>query len=114
MVVYPEAPSDRLTYGHRSAAKDDRGLPCPWGRRSGSARQPYITSYIALIRAVNVGGTGKLPMSELKSICEDAGFLNVQTYIARGNIVFESKASESKVKSELEARLRTIWASRQA
>jgi uncharacterized protein (DUF1697 family) len=45
-------------------------------------------------------------MSELKSICGDAGFLNVQTYIASGNVVFESKASESKVKSELEARLR--------
>jgi len=36
-----------------------------------------LTKYIALIRAVNVGGTGKLPMSELKSTCEDAGFLNV-------------------------------------
>ena len=46
-----------------------------------------MTRCIALIRAVNVGGTGKLPMSELKSICEDAGFLNVQTYIASGNVV---------------------------
>jgi uncharacterized protein DUF1697 len=39
--------------------------------------------YIALLRAVNVGGTGKLPMAELKAMCIDAGFAKVQTYIAR-------------------------------
>ena len=30
--------------------------------------------YVALLRAVNVGGTGKLPMTELKAMCVDAGF----------------------------------------
>jgi uncharacterized protein (DUF1697 family) len=64
-----------------------------------------MTRYIALIRAVNVGGTGKLPMADLKSICEDAGFARVETYIASGNVVFESKTAASKVKAELEARL---------
>ena len=60
-----------------------------------------------LLRAVNVGGTGKLPMSELKAICCDAGFARVETYIASGNFVFESKAVPSKVKAELEGRLYT-------
>src|SRR5260370_16855769 len=64
-----------------------------------------MTRYIALLRAVNVGGTGKLPMADLKSICEDLRFARVETYIASGNVVFESKAAPSKVKSELEARL---------
>jgi uncharacterized protein (DUF1697 family) len=64
-----------------------------------------MTRYVALLRGVNVGGTGKLPMADLKSICEDAGFARVETYIASGNVVFESKAAQSKVKSELEARL---------
>src|SRR5262245_34505704 len=64
-----------------------------------------MTKYIALLRAVNVGGTGKLPMSELKAICRDAGFARVETYIASGNVVFESKAAPSKVKAELEGRL---------
>ena len=64
-----------------------------------------MTRYNALLRAVNVGGTGKLPMADLKSICEDAGFARVETYIASGNVVFESRAAASKVKSELEARL---------
>jgi uncharacterized protein (DUF1697 family) len=61
--------------------------------------------YIALLRAVNVGGTGKLPMADLKSLCRDAGFTRVETYIASGNVIFESKGAASKVKSELEARL---------
>ncbi len=61
--------------------------------------------YIALLRAVNVGGTGKLPMVELKAMCEAAGFKNARTYIASGNVVFESGATEAKVKSLLEAKL---------
>jgi uncharacterized protein (DUF1697 family) len=64
-----------------------------------------MTRYIALLRAVNVGGTGKLPMAELRALCEEAGFMRVETYIASGNVVFESKAAASKVKSDLEARL---------
>src|SRR5690349_18910563 len=66
-----------------------------------------MTRYVALLRAVNVGGTGKLPMADLKAICLDAGFIRVETYIASGNVVFESKSAASKVKSELEARLLT-------
>ena len=64
-----------------------------------------MTRYVALLRAVNVGGTGKLPMAELKSMCEEAGFARVETYIASGNVIFESKAAPSRVKSELEAKL---------
>jgi uncharacterized protein (DUF1697 family) len=64
-----------------------------------------MAQYIALLRAVNVGGTGKLPMTDLKTLCEDAGFAHVQTYIASGNVVFESKDSEGKVKAALEKRL---------
>jgi len=64
-----------------------------------------MTVYIALLRAVNVGGTGKLAMAELQALCRKAGFENVQTYIASGNVVFESGGSETKVKAELEKRL---------
>jgi uncharacterized protein (DUF1697 family) len=63
-----------------------------------------MTRYVALLRAVNVGGTGKLPMADVKAMCLDAGFTRVETYIASGNVVFESKGA-AKVKAELEARL---------
>jgi uncharacterized protein (DUF1697 family) len=61
-----------------------------------------MTAFVALLRAVNVGGTGKLPMTELKAICEAAGFDKVKTYIASGNVVFVSSLPEAKVKSALE------------
>ena len=64
-----------------------------------------MTKYVALLRAINVGGTGKLPMADPKAMCEEAGFAHVQTYIASGNVVFESKASEATVKAALEKRL---------
>ena len=57
----------------------------------------------AFLRAVNVGGTGKLPMSELKAMCEGLGFVKVKTYIASGNVVFETTLSAAKAKAALEA-----------
>lgn len=64
-----------------------------------------MTKYIVLLRAVNVGGTGKLPMRDLQAMCADAGWRKPQTYIASGNVVFESRAGAAKVKADLEARL---------
>jgi uncharacterized protein (DUF1697 family) len=64
-----------------------------------------VTAYVALLRAVNVGGTGKLPMTELRAMCEAAGFFNVRTYIASGNVVFESDRPEPVVKAALERAL---------
>ena len=64
-----------------------------------------MTSYIGLLRAVNVGGTGKLAMTDLKSLCETAGFDCVRTYIASGNVIFESRLGEEAVKKILEERL---------
>lgn len=64
-----------------------------------------MTAYIALLRAVNVGGTGTLSMADLKAMCEAAGFRSVRTYIASGNVVFESTLSENAVRKKLESRL---------
>jgi uncharacterized protein (DUF1697 family) len=60
--------------------------------------------FVALLRAVNVGGTGKLPMSELRELCEDAGFA---TYIQSGNVVFSSKLGKAAARRALEKALAT-------
>ncbi|CAN5925270.1 DUF1697 domain-containing protein [soil metagenome] len=65
-----------------------------------------MTTFIGLLRAVNVGGTGKLPMSDLKAMCLELGFEKVTTYIASGNVLFVSKLGEAKVKAKLAERLR--------
>jgi uncharacterized protein (DUF1697 family) len=44
-------------------------------------------------------------MQHLTGMCEAAGFHSVRTYIASGNVLFESKLSEKAVKAELERRL---------
>lgn len=64
-----------------------------------------MTGYVALVRAVNVGGTGKLRMSTLTSLCVAAGLTEVQTYIASGNVVFRSDRSEAEIRSALEDQL---------
>ena len=64
-----------------------------------------MTAYVALLRAVNVGGTGKLPMAELVAMCEACGFARVRTCIASGNVVFDFNGPASHVKALLEARL---------
>jgi uncharacterized protein (DUF1697 family) len=46
--------------------------------------------YIALLRGINVGGRTPVKMAELKACFEALGFDNVSTYIASGNVLFES------------------------
>ncbi len=60
---------------------------------------------MALLRAVNVGGTGALPMTTLKQSCEAAGFRGVRTVLASGNAVFDAPMDARAVKAALEARL---------
>lgn len=61
-----------------------------------------MTTFVALLRAINVGGTGLLPMKDLSALCVDLGFENVRTYIQSGNVIFDSSLSEADVKTELE------------
>jgi uncharacterized protein (DUF1697 family) len=68
-----------------------------------------MTAYVALLRAVNVGGTGKLPMSELKAIGEACGFEQVRTFIASGNLLFRSDAPEAEVQAKIEQQLEAFF-----
>jgi uncharacterized protein (DUF1697 family) len=64
-----------------------------------------VNTYVALLRAINVGGTGKLAMTDLRKLCEDCSFQNVATFIQSGNVVFRSKLSEAVAKKALEQAL---------
>ena len=48
--------------------------------------------YVGLLRGINVGGHGKLPMKSLVEICDKLGFKDTQHYIQSGNIVFNSSS----------------------
>jgi uncharacterized protein (DUF1697 family) len=64
-----------------------------------------IPVFVALLRAVNVGGTASLPMNVLSRLCTDLGFEDVRTYIQSGNVVFRSGLPKEKVRSSLERAL---------
>ncbi len=64
-----------------------------------------MTAYVALIRAVNVSGTGKLPKDDLKAIGETCGFDEVRTFINSGNLLFVSDLAESTVQERMQEKL---------
>ncbi len=44
-------------------------------------------THVFLFRAVNIGGTAKLPMADLRALAAELGATEVQTYIASGNLI---------------------------
>lgn len=56
---------------------------------------------VALLRGVNVGGR-KVIMSELRVLCESAGFADVQTLLASGNLVLDAREKGAKLEARLE------------
>lgn len=62
--------------------------------------------HIALLRAINVGGHNRVPMQELRRICSELGWREIQTYIQSGNVVFSARAAVERLERELEGALR--------
>ena len=54
-----------------------------------------MTTYIALIRGINVSGKNKIKMDELKTLFINLGYHDVLTYIQSGNVIFKSSVKES-------------------
>ena len=71
-----------------------------------------MPTYIALLRAVNLGGYGKLSMAEFRKLLEGLGFGNVQTYIQSGNAVFDAKGSAGKTGAAIAAGLEKLMGAR--
>ena len=63
-----------------------------------------MTRYVALLRAVNVGGRNLIAMGDLRALLESIGYSNVRTLLQSGNVVFESTDAAG---SSLERRLET-------
>ena len=59
-----------------------------------------MNRYIALLRAINVGGYRKIKMDDLREMFESMDFENVQTYIQSGNVIFDSNVKNKKSLSQ--------------
>ena len=62
--------------------------------------------FVALLKGINVGGSGLLSMKDLSGFCSGfcsgLGFETVRTYIQSGNVVFASTLTERQIASSLE------------
>lgn len=62
--------------------------------------------FIAFLRAINVGGH-IVKMDHLRQLFESLGFSNVETFIASGNVVFETRSQNAQaLEKKIEQRLR--------
>ena len=62
-----------------------------------------MATYIAFLRAINLGATRKFPKDAIKASVEAAGCTDVETYINTGNVRFDSTLrSRAKVEEALE------------
>jgi uncharacterized protein (DUF1697 family) len=61
---------------------------------------------VALLRGVNVGGSNRLKMTDLRSTVESLGFRDVVTYLQSGNVVFTAPRSRSQLGEAISRRLR--------
>jgi uncharacterized protein (DUF1697 family) len=64
-----------------------------------------LTSYVVLLRGINVGGKNKIPMAGLKRLLEEMGFEKVATYIQSGNAMLRSRLSARTVAQQIEEKL---------
>ena len=61
-----------------------------------------MTSFIALLRGINVGGRTSIPMANLRALAEEIGLSDVRTYIQSGNLFFSADEADG-LEERLEA-----------
>jgi uncharacterized protein (DUF1697 family) len=61
-----------------------------------------MTTFVALVRGINVGGHNRVAMQDLRRLCERLGLEDVKTLLQSGNVVFRSTDRDA---ARLEMRL---------
>jgi uncharacterized protein (DUF1697 family) len=61
-----------------------------------------MTSAVALLRGINVGGHRRVPMAELRALAGQIGLANPRTYVASGNLICGTGKRAEDVAAELE------------
>ncbi len=67
-------------------------------------------SWVALLRAVNLGARNRVPMAKLRDVLAAEGCEGVRTYIASGNAVFASDVARAELARRLERTIREAFA----
>ena len=64
-----------------------------------------MTTFVALLRGINVGGKNKVPRATLRGLAEQLGASNPRTHVQSGNLVVEARGSAAELEEALEAAL---------
>jgi uncharacterized protein (DUF1697 family) len=63
--------------------------------KNSNAEKPV--SYVAFLRGINIGGNVLIKMDELRNLFESAGYMNVRTVLASGNVLFDTKLQKTTI-----------------
>jgi uncharacterized protein (DUF1697 family) len=74
-------------------------------RSEGPEAGASVTTYLILLRGINVGGKNTVPMAPLRELLEELGYADVSTYIASGNVILRSRRAPDRIKREVERAL---------
>jgi uncharacterized protein (DUF1697 family) len=66
--------------------------------------------YVALLRGINVGGHAVIKMADLSACIAELGYRDVRTYIASGNVLFQSSERPATLEAEVERALERRFA----
>ena len=61
-----------------------------------------MTTYVLLLRGINVGGKNKVSMARLRQLLEELGYSDVSTHIASGNVILRSASRPAEIKAQIE------------
>lgn len=68
-----------------------------------------MSKLIAVLRGINVGGNRKILMADLKELCSNLGWKNVESYIQSGNLAFQATKPALQLENELEQAIKTKY-----
>lgn len=68
-----------------------------------------MSTYISILRGINVSGQKKIKMADLKEHYEAIGFTNVQTYIQSGNVIFDSEKPIEKLPGLIHSKIERVY-----
>jgi uncharacterized protein (DUF1697 family) len=61
-----------------------------------------MAKFIGLLRGINVSGRNRVPMTELRELCAELRWEDVETYIQSGNVVFQARSTPARLETELQ------------
>lgn len=69
-----------------------------------------MTTYISILRGINVGGHRIIKMDALRKMCLEMKFIDVQTYLQSGNIIFKSDRDDvEKINQEIKNNIQNLF-----